>query len=75
MISAIGRFSAAKRNVTPSASQVVWSLKSRSQLVRPMNASGFSWARLMFVNVKMNDATIGRNVNARKPMTHGAMKM
>ena len=75
MIRAIGRLSAAKRNVTPSDSHVVGSLKSRCQLLRPTRASGFSWARLMLVNVKMNDATIGSNVNARKPMIQGAMKM
>jgi hypothetical protein len=43
-------------------------------LSTPTKRTGSFWARVMFRNVKMNVATIGKSVNARNPMIHGEMK-
>jgi len=75
MTIAIGRLKAAKRNVTARDSQVCLSASIRWKFSRPTNRSGWSWARLMFVTLKINEAIIGNKVNARNPKIHGDRKM
>src|SRR5467141_2163278 len=70
---ATGSIRTANLRVIASDCQTWASPTSVAQLSSPTNRTGSAWLRLIFVNVKANVASIGSDVNRKKPTIHGEM--